>query len=52
VEAVNKIKSMPENEYIEMRNNCRNHVEKSFTAEKMADEYEKIYHKVLKMQKD
>jgi len=29
------------------RENCRSHVEKYFTVQKMADEYEKVYEKVL-----
>lgn len=33
------------------RHKCRERVEKYFTAEKMTDEYEKIYHKILKSYK-
>jgi len=30
------------------RKECRKHVEENFTAEKMVDEYEKLYYKILK----
>ena len=29
------------------RRECRKHVEKNFTIEKMVDEYEKVYYKIL-----
>lgn len=47
VEAINKIYAMPEEEYKKMRQNCRAHVEKHFTVERMVDEYEKIYEKII-----
>lgn len=47
VEAVKKIETMPEGEYIKMRQNCRKHVEENFTVEKMVDGYEKIYKSVI-----
>lgn len=47
VEAVNKVYNMPKEEYERMRRNCRRHVERNFTAEKMAEEYEKVYYKIL-----
>lgn len=47
VKAVKKIYQMPEAEYRKMRYNCRKHVEKNFTVEKMVDEYEKVYYKNL-----
>jgi len=31
-----------------MRHNCRQHVEKNFSLEKMANEYEKIFYRILK----
>jgi glycosyltransferase involved in cell wall biosynthesis len=31
--------------------NCRRHIEKNFTLEKMVDEYEKIYYQILKEKK-
>lgn len=47
-EAVGRIYSMSEEEYLQMRKNCRAHVEKNFTVEKMVDEYEKVYRNILK----
>ena len=46
-EAVEKIYSMPEEQYRQMRRNCRAHVEKNFTVERMVDEYEKVYQEIL-----
>lgn len=46
-EAVERIYSMPDDKYKEMRRNCRAHVEKNFTVERMVDEYEKVYEKIL-----
>ncbi len=46
-EAAEKIYSMPKDEYLQMRKNCRAHVEKNFTVERMVDEYEKVYKKIL-----
>jgi len=46
-EAINKIYSMPEDEYKKMRLNCRTHVEKNFTVERMVDEYEKVYQEII-----
>jgi len=46
-EAIEKIHSMPENEYLQMRKNCREHVEKNFTIKRMAEEYENVYKKIL-----
>ena len=42
-QAVQKIYSMPDQEYKQMRKACREHVEKNFTIERMVDEYEKVY---------
>lgn len=47
IEAVRKIYGMSETEYKKMRLNCRKHVEKNFTHERMVDEYEKVYYKIL-----
>ncbi|MFH1749883.1 MAG: glycosyltransferase [bacterium] len=47
VEAINKIYSMPENEYKKMRERCRKHTEKNFTIKKMLDEHEETYKKVI-----
>ena len=46
-EAINKIYYMPAVEYKKMRLNCRSHVEKNFTVEKMVSEYEKVYQEVI-----
>jgi len=46
-EAVEKIYAMPENQYRQMRKNCRAHVEKNFTVEIMVDQYEEVYKKIL-----
>ncbi|GIW64736.1 MAG: glycosyl transferase [Patescibacteria group bacterium] len=46
-EAVERIYSMPEEKYREMRRACRAHVEKHFTVERMVDEYEKVYQEIL-----
>jgi len=46
-EAVERIYSMPEDKYREMRRACRAHVEKNFTVERMVDNYEKVYRQVL-----
>lgn len=46
-EAVEKIYSMPKEEYLQMRKNARAHVEKNFTVQRMANEYEKVYEKIL-----
>ena len=50
-EAVEKIYSMPEKQYRQMRKNCRTHVEKNFTVERMVDEYEKIYQQIIENNK-
>ncbi|NCO88688.1 glycosyltransferase family 4 protein [Candidatus Roizmanbacteria bacterium] len=46
-EAIEKIYSMPENQYRKMRKACRAHVEKNFTVERMVDRYEEVYNKIL-----
>jgi len=46
-EAVERIYAMSEEQYRQMRRNCREHVEKHFTSEKMVEEYEKVYEKIL-----
>lgn len=42
-EAIEKIYSLSEAEYRQMRQACRKHIEENFTVEKMTDEYEKVY---------
>ncbi len=51
ITAVKKIAAMPSDEYEKMSFNCRAHVQKEFTAKKMAEEYEKIYYNILKNNK-
>lgn len=46
-EAVERIYSMPEKQYMQMRRNCRAHVEKNFTVERMVEDYEKLYEKII-----
>ena len=46
-EAVERIYSMPEEEYKKMRLACRVHIEKNFTVEKMVDQYEEVYREVI-----
>lgn len=46
-EAVERIYSMPEKDYLTMRKACREHVEKYFTIERMVEEYIKVYEKII-----
>ena len=46
--AVEKIFEMTDEEYQEMRKNCRRHVEENFTVEKMVDGYERVYQQLVK----
>ncbi len=46
-EAVEKIYSMEKNQYENMRQACRSRVERFFTVEKMVENYEKVYYKIL-----
>jgi glycosyltransferase involved in cell wall biosynthesis len=45
-EAVEKIYSLPLEEYRQMRKNCRDHAVKNFSAKKMAKSYLEIYEKI------
>ncbi|MBU3979309.1 glycosyltransferase family 4 protein [Patescibacteria group bacterium] len=47
-EAVQKIYSMNESEYKQMKKNCREHFEKNFTTEKMVDNYERVFTEYIK----
>ncbi|RJQ25337.1 glycosyltransferase family 4 protein [Candidatus Parcubacteria bacterium] len=47
LEAVEKVYSMNKKEYEQMRLNCRKHVEDNFTVEKMVENYENVYNKIL-----
>jgi len=46
-EAVNQIYSLPDKQYKQMRKNCREHVKNNFTVEKMVDQYEEVYKKLI-----
>ncbi len=46
-EAVQRIYNMPEDEYKKMRRACRSHAEENFTVERMVDQYEKVYQRVI-----
>ncbi len=46
-DAVERIYSMPEEEYKAMRLACRAHVEKNFTVERMVNDYVKVYEEIL-----
>lgn len=50
-EAVERIYSMPEDRYREMRKACRVHVEKNFTVERMVNNYEDVYQQILQTKK-
>lgn len=43
IEAVQRIDSLSEEEHLQMRKNCRKHVEENFIVDKMVDGYEKVY---------
>jgi glycosyltransferase involved in cell wall biosynthesis len=47
MEAVERIYSMPEADYLAMRRACRAHVESNFTVERMVSDYMEVYRKVL-----
>ncbi len=51
IEAVKKIYAMPKDEYMAMRRACRKHVEDNFTVERMVDNYEKLYYKIIEENK-
>lgn len=50
-EAVEKIYSMPEEQYLKMRRACRAHVEQNFTVDRMVDQYEEVYKEILSNKK-
>lgn len=47
IEAVERIYSMPEDKYWEMRRKSRQHVEENFTIEKMTKNYLELYRKIV-----
>ncbi|MFA5137055.1 MAG: hypothetical protein WC489_06760, partial [Patescibacteria group bacterium] len=50
-EAVEKIYSMPEDAYRQMRKACRAHVEDKFTVKDMIKQYMEVYKEVLQKNK-
>ncbi len=49
-EAIERIYAMSQEQYQQMRKNCRAHVEKHFTVEKMVNYYEKVYQEIIDKQ--
>ncbi|MCL5407206.1 MAG: glycosyltransferase family 4 protein [Patescibacteria group bacterium] len=47
VKAVKKLYSMSDRNYKKMRVNCRKHVEENFSVNKMVENYENVYQKVI-----
>lgn len=47
-EAVQRIYSMPGDEYRNMRKACRKLVEKNFTVQRMVEDYERLYKKLIR----
>lgn len=47
-DAIKRIYVMPEDKYQKMRQDSRAHVEENFTVEKMVENYENVYRKILK----
>ena len=50
VEGVREIEKLSNLEMKKLRKNCRQHIEKNFTIEKMVESYEKVYQKVLRLE--
>lgn len=50
IDAVERIYSVPEEEYRQIRRNCRQHVEKNFSADRMVANYEQVYEDILSQQ--
>ncbi|MBI2636963.1 MAG: glycosyltransferase [Parcubacteria group bacterium] len=48
IAAVKRIYAMPPDEYLTMRRACRAHVEKNFSIERMAENYESLYYSIIK----
>lgn len=47
VDAIGKIQNMPNDKYLQMRENCRRHVEKNFTFQKVIEKYLAIYQEIF-----
>lgn len=52
VKAVEKIYSLSPEKYQKMRYACRQHFEENFTIQKMIDNYEKVYYKIVAKSKN
>lgn len=50
-EAVEKIYSLSDDEYLKMRLNCRDHIKNNFPIEKMVDQYKKVYQEICSQSK-
>lgn len=46
-EAIARLNALTNEEYRKMRKNCREHVEKNFSAELMAENYERVYKQLI-----
>jgi glycosyltransferase involved in cell wall biosynthesis len=46
-EAIEKMNAMSEEDYHQMRKNCRTHIEKNFTIERMVKQYGSLYEEIL-----
>jgi glycosyltransferase involved in cell wall biosynthesis len=46
-EAIERLYAMSEDQYRQMRKKSRFHVEKNFTTDRMVDDYEKLYEKII-----
>ncbi|HLL60181.1 MAG TPA: hypothetical protein VK338_00540, partial [Candidatus Nitrosocosmicus sp.] len=51
VEAVKRINSLKNAEYLQLRQKSRLHVENNFTIERMVEKYEKVYQEVINKNK-
>jgi glycosyltransferase involved in cell wall biosynthesis len=49
--AIARLYSMPEKDYVTMRKLCRAHVETNFSIQRMIEDYDKLYNKVLSNEK-
>jgi glycosyltransferase involved in cell wall biosynthesis len=47
IEAIQHLNTISETEYLQIRQNCRRHVEENFTIEKMVEGYENVYNQIL-----
>lgn len=50
IAGINRVYNLSQTESVEMRRNSRKHVEENFTTQRMTDNYEKIYQKIIEME--